>query len=233
MYIYGKNVAKEVLKNSKFMKNVKKVYLQAENFEKTFQKAFENAKIPVEIIPKFKMDDLAKGLHQGIIIEINAFPYETLEHVLENGTFFVLLDHIEDPHNLGAIVRTSAAAGADAIFLPKNRAVSMNGTAMKTSAGAFLQVDVVQVVNLTDAIKTLKEHGFWIIGTDMEGEDYRKLDYQGKVALVIGNEGKGISPLVKKNCDFLASIPISSKVESLNASVAAGIFLYEVVRQRK
>ncbi len=233
MYIYGRNVAKEILKNKQFLTKVKKVYLQEQILEDSFQKAFEFSKIPVKILKKSEMSHLVNGVHQGIIMEIDAYPYATLEQVLKTANFVVLLDHIEDPHNLGAIVRTSAAASVDAVIFPKDRSVSMNATAIKTSAASFLNIDIVQVVNLNSTIQTLKKNGFWIVGTDMEGEDYRTIDYQGKIALVIGNEGKGLSSLVKKNCDFIASIPISPKVESLNASVAAGLFIYEVVRKRK
>ncbi len=233
MYIYGKNVAKEFLKSEKNLKMIKKVYLQDQIFEENMKNAFKNAKIPVEIIQKCEMDHLVNGLHQGIIMVLDAYPYAKLEDVLEKSRFLVLLDHLEDPHNLGAILRTSAAADVDALIFPENRSVSMTSTVMKTSAGAFLHMDVVQVVNLNQTIEVLKKHGFWIIGTDMDGQDYREIDYQGKIALVIGNEGKGISPLVRKNCDFIASIPISSKVESLNASVAAGLMIYEAKRNRK
>lgn len=233
MYLYGKNVAKEFLKNEEKLKIVKKVYLQDKIFDENMKKAFEFSKIPVKILQKFEMDHLANGLHQGIILSISDYPYETLDKVLKDSDFLVILDHIEDPHNLGAIIRTSAAASVDAIILPENRSVSMTSTVMKTSAGAFLNMDVVKVVNLAQTIDTLKKNGFWIVGTDMDGCDYREIDYQGKIALVIGNEGKGMSNLVKKKCDFIASIPISNKVESLNASVAAGLLIYEVRRNRK
>ena len=233
MYLYGKNVAKEILKNPKKLKNVKKVYLQEQIFEENLKKGFENAKIPVQILEKCKIDRLVNEHHQGIIIEVDAYLYASFEEVLEQASFLVLLDHLEDPHNLGAIIRTCAAADVDAIILPENRSVSMTSTVMKTSAGAFLNMDVVKVVNLNQTIDILKKHGFWIIGTDMQGVDYREIDYQGKIALVIGNEGKGMSQLVSKKCDFIATIPISSKVESLNASVACGIMIYEAKRNRK
>lgn len=233
MYLYGKNVAKEILKKNEKVKNVKKVYLQDKIFEEELKKSLKNVNVPIEILEKRKMDDLVNGLHQGIIIEIDAYPYASFQKVIEKSSFLVLLDHIEDPHNLGAILRTCAAADVDAVILPENRSASMTTTAIKTSAGACFNMDIVKVVNLNQTIDSLKKQGFWLIGTDMNGQDYRTIDYQGKIALVIGNEGKGMSSLVSRNCDFIASIPLSPKVESLNASVAAGLMIYEAKRNRK
>jgi 23S rRNA (guanosine2251-2'-O)-methyltransferase len=143
------------------------------------------------------------------------------------------LDHIEDPHNFGAIIRTAEAAGVDAIIIPKDRSVDVNSTVMKTSAGALENMKVVQVTNLTNTIKELKQKGYWFVATDMEGTDYDKVDYKGNIAIVIGNEGSGISRLVKENCDFVATIPMTGSINSLNASVAAGIILFEALKQRR
>ena len=147
--------------------------------------------------------------------------------------FIVILDHLEDPHNLGAIIRTSEAAGVDAIIIPQNREVQINATVMKTSVGTLSKVKVSRVSNVVQAMDKLKKNGFWIVGTAMDGEDYRNINYDGKIALVIGNEGNGMSRLVRDNCDFVASIPMYGEVNSLNASVASGIMIYEVVRNRK
>ena len=148
--------------------------------------------------------------------------------------FVVLLDHLEDPHNLGAIIRTCEAAGVDAIILPKNRQVQLNATVMKTSVGTLDNVKIVSVTNLVNTIDKLKKEGFWIVGTSLENSiDYRMIDYGGKIALIIGNEGSGISFLVEKKCDYLAKIPMYGTTNSLNASVAAGIMIYEVIRNRK
>ena len=233
MYLYGKNVAKEFLKQEKKLKMIKKVYLQERIYDETMKKAFEFAKLKVEILSKSEMDHLVNGLHQGIILLVDEYLYASLEEIIDKSCFLVILDHIEDPHNLGAIIRTCAAADVDAVIIPDNRCASVTATVMKTSAGAVLNMDVVQVVNLNQTVDILKKHGFWIIGTDMDGVDYQSINYHGKIAIVIGNEGKGISSLMKKNCDFIASIPISSKVESLNASVAAGLLIYEAKRNRK
>jgi len=146
----------------------------------------------------------------------------------------VLLDHLEDPHNLGAIIRTCEAAGVKSIILPRDRQVQVNATVMKTSVGTLDNVNLVSVSNLVNAIERLKEAGYWVVGTALENSvDYREIDYTGKIALVIGNEGKGISELVAKKCDFLAKIPMYGETNSLNASVAAGIMIYEVIRNRK
>ena len=162
------------------------------------------------------------------------YKYTSLNKILnkENASV-IILDHILDPHNFGAIIRTAVAASFDAIIIPNDRQVEVNSTVVKTSVGAVFDIDIISVTNLNNTIKTLKDNGFWIYGTIMNGEDYREVDYNGKVCLVIGNEKKGISKLVKENCDFLVSIPITSKIDSLNASVAAGILIYEVVRNRK
>lgn len=142
----------------------------------------------------------------------------------------VVLDHLEDPHNLGAIIRTCEAAGITGIIIPKDRSVEVNSTVMKTSAGAVENVKIAQVVNIANVLDELKENGFWVVGTKMESDtDYRDIDYTGKVALVIGNEGNGMSNLVSKKCDYIAKIPMYGKVNSLNASVAAGIMIYEMI----
>ena len=145
-----------------------------------------------------------------------------------------ILDHLEDPHNFGAIIRTCEAAGVDAIIIPKDRQVQVNATVMKTSVGTIENMNIVSVTNLVNAISELKENGFWIVGTALEDSvDYRSIDYSGKIALVIGNEGNGISRLVRESCDFIAKIPMYGTTNSLNASVASGIMIYEVVRNRK
>ena len=157
--------------------------------------------------------------------------YEVLN---KNPEFIVILDHLEDPHNFGAIIRTCEAAGVDAIIIPKDRQVQVNATVMKTSVGTTENMDIVSVTNLVNTISELKESGFWIVGTALENSvDYRSIDYSGKVALVIGNEGAGMSRLVRESCDFIAKIPMYGTTNSLNASVASGIMIYEVVRNRK
>ena len=170
-------------------------------------------------------------------LAIPDYEYLSEQDMLSNmpdKAFIVILDHLEDPHNFGAIIRTCEAAGVDYIIIPKNRSVSVNSTVMKTSVGALENVKIVEVTNLNNTIKKLKANGVWVVGTDLENSvSYDKIDYNTSIALIIGSEGFGMSNLVKKNCDFIANIPMYGKINSLNASVAAGIMIYEVVRQRK
>ena len=232
MLVYGRNVAKEILKKDK---KVLKIILQEGFDDKEINSLIEQGNFRVEIKSKRDIDRLADGVHQGIILDIPDYQYKDLKTVLNNNpSFVVLLDHLEDPHNLGAIIRTCEAAGVDAIIMPKDRQVQINSTVMKTSVGTLDNMDIVSVSNLVNAIDTLKQDGFWVVGTALEDSvDYREIDYSGKIALVIGNEGAGMSHLVKKNCDFIAKIPMYGTTNSLNASVAAGIMIYEVVRDRK
>lgn len=232
MLVYGRNVAVELLKNSK---NVKKIILQDNFDDKKISSLVEKSKLPIEYKQKKEMDHLCQGSHQGIILDIRDYQYAKLDEIIKSdSSFIVILDHIEDPHNLGAIIRTSEAAGVDAIIIPKDRQVQVNSTVMKTSAGALNNMKVVSVSNLVQSIEKLKENGFWIVGTALEDSvDYKTIDYSGKIALVIGNEGKGISRLVRESCDFVANIPMYGEINSLNASVASGIMIYEVVRNRK
>ena len=233
MLVYGRNVAKELLVKEK---KVTKVILQDGFDDKEINLLIKNNKIPVEYKKKREIDRLANGVHQGIILIIPDYKYKSIDEILAEGetSFVVILDHLEDPHNFGAIIRTCEAAGVDAIIIPKDRQVKINSTVMKTSAGALENMNIVLVTNLVNAISELKNHGFWIVGTALENSvDYRDVDYSSKIALVIGNEGSGMSHLVKKSCDFIAKIPMYGKVNSLNASVASGIMIYEVVRNRK
>ena len=232
MLVYGRNVAKELLENGK---DVKKIFLQDNFDDKKIISLMEKLKISVEIKPKREMDHLCNGLHQGIILDIRDYQYSKLDDVLKkNPNFVIILDHLEDPHNFGAIIRTSEAAGVDAIIIPKDRQVPVNSTVMKTSAGALSNMEIVSVSNLVQAINKLKDNGFWVVGTAMENAiDYKDIDYSSKIALIIGNEGKGMSRLVMDSCDYIAKIPMVGKINSLNASVASGIMIYEVVRNRK
>ena len=234
MLVYGKNVAERILKDENLVKNVKSIYVDEVFFQKNKYLFSENLKSKVKIKQNRELDNLAKGVHQGIILDMEDYKYTSLNKILnKENVSVIILDHILDPHNFGAIIRTAVAANFDAIIIPNDRQVEVNSTVVKTSVGAVFDIDIISVTNLNNTIKTLKDNGFWIYGTIMNGEDYREVDYNGKVCLVIGNEEKGISKLVKENCDFLVTIPISSKIDSLNASVAAGILIYEVVRSRK
>lgn len=232
MIVYGRNVAFEYLKNYK--KDIRKIIIQDGFNDKKLLSALENTKFDVIYKDKRYMDDLSKGVHQGIILDVMDYQYTPLNDLLKSDAqFVVILDHLEDPHNFGAIIRTSEAALVDAIIIPQDREVQVNSTVMKTSAGALAKMNICRVTNLVQTINKLKDDGFWIVGTAMDGTDYRQIDYSGKIALVVGNEGNGMSRLVRESCDFVASIPMREEINSLNASVATGIMIYEVVRNRK
>lgn len=195
--------------------------------------------IPVKDVDSKKLDFLAKGVnHQGIVAQCAVKEYSTLEDIFalveERGEspFIIVLDKIEDPHNLGAIIRTAECAGAHGVIIPERRSAGLSYTVEKTSAGALEYMPVVRVKNISAVLQKLKDKGIWVYGADMNGEYYKKVNFDGAVALVIGNEGKGISPLVAKDCDVIVSLPMKGKINSLNASVAAGILMYEIADKR-
>ena len=228
MIVFGKNVAKEVIDSKK---EIKKVYL-ANNFDdEKIIKYFEDNNIKINRMDKRILDQKFKGNNQGIALEIEDYKYLKIDDVLD-ANFLVMLDHLEDPHNFGAIIRTCEAAGVDAIIIPKKRSVEITSTVMKVSAGALNNIKIVEVSSLPQTIEKLKKYGFWFYGTDMDGSNYTDVVYDSKTCLIIGAEGNGISKLVSEKCDFIISIPMTGKINSLNASVAAGICIYEVVRQK-
>lgn len=193
----------------------------------------------IKYVKKEKLDQLSEtGKHQGVIAMTAAYNYAEVEDILEAARekgeppFLVLLDNIEDPHNLGAIIRTANLAGAHGVIIPKNRAVGLTATVARTSAGAINYTPVAKVTNLARTIENLKKEGIWFVCADMGGTQMYDLDLKGAVGLVIGNEGNGVSKLVREKCDFIASIPMQGNIDSLNASVAAGVLAYEIVRQR-
>ena len=226
MYIYGKNVATEYLKNKN---KIKKIYLS-----KNFKDDIDTNNIPVKYMEKYEMDKMVDGLHQGIILEVEDYKYAHIDEIINTpNALIVILDHLEDPHNFGAIIRTCEAAGVNGIIIPKDRSVEVNATVIKVSTGTTENMKIAKVTNLVQTIKELKEKNFWIVGTDMQGTDYDKIDYKGNIAIVIGNEGSGMSRLVKENCDFIATIPMIGTTDSLNASVSTGIIVYEAIKSRR
>ncbi len=227
MYIYGKNVAKEAIEKE----NIKQAFLYKNFNDKDLLDQLINKKVKIISVEKYDLDKLEKGNHQGIILEVDDYEYSSLDEVEEN-EIIVMLDHLEDPHNFGAIIRTCEAAGIKSIIIPKDRSVKVNSTVIKVSVGTIQNVKIAMVNNLVQTLKELKDKGYWVIGTDMEGEDFKQIDYKGKIVLVIGNEGKGMSRLTEENCDFIATIPMNGEVNSLNASVAAALVIYEAVRNR-
>ena len=194
---------------------------------------------PVKYVAKERLDQMSEtGKHQGVIAHAAAYEYAEVEDMLqaarEKGEppFLILLDNIEDPHNLGAIIRTANLAGAHGVIIPKNRAVGLTATVARTSAGALNYTPVAKVTNLAKTIEDLKKEGMWFVCADMGGTTMYQLDLKGPIGLVIGNEGEGVGRLVKEKCDMIASIPMKGDIDSLNASVAAGVLAYEIVRQR-
>ena len=193
----------------------------------------------IKFVAKDRLDQMSEtGKHQGVIAYAAAYEYAQVEDMLklaeEKGEppFLFLLDNIEDPHNLGAIIRTANLAGAHGVIIPKNRAVGLTATVARTSAGALNYTPVAKVTNLAKTIEDLKKEGLWFVCADMGGTQMYQMDLKGPIGLVIGNEGEGVGRLVKEKCDFVASIPMKGDIDSLNASVAAGVLAYEIVRQR-
>lgn len=239
--VIGRNAVTELLKSER---DINKIYIQRGEKHGSINQILtlaKNKKVVVVETEKNKLDEMSGNSknHQGIIAVVPPFEYSDIDEILEyaksknEDPFIVMLDGIEDVHNLGSIIRTAETAGAHGVIIPKRRGALVNATVSKTSAGAIEYMKVARVNNLNDAIQELKDNGLWIYGTDMDAKNYyynEKLT--GPICLVIGSEGFGMSSLVKKNCDVLIKIPMKGKVTSLNASVSAGITMYEVVKQR-
>ena len=239
--VEGRNPVMELLEAGK---DINKILIQAGekngSINKIVAKAKEKRVVMVEV-QKSKLDEMSETKnHQGVIAIVPPFEYCDVYDILEYAKaknekpFIVILDGIEDPHNLGSIIRTAETAGAHGIIIPKRRAAAVNATVAKTSAGAVEHVKIARVSNINETIKYLKENGVWIYGTDGEAKNmYYNKDFRDSTAIIIGSEGFGMSDLVRKNCDGLVKIPMKGKINSLNASVAAGIVIYEVVKQRR
>ena len=229
MLVFGKNVALEYLNSDK---KIYKAFVQDNFNDYDLINKVKHKNIKVQTLTKFDMDKKVSGLHQGIILDVEDYKYADIYDIIsEEDSLIVMLDHIEDPHNFGAIIRSCEAAGVNGIIIPTDRSVEVNSTVIKTSVGTTEKMKIARVTNLNSTIKLLKDKGYWIFGTDMNGTDYTKLDYRG-TCIICGNEGNGMSKLVKENCDFIASIPMKGEVNSLNASVATAIIVFEAVKQR-
>lgn len=235
--IYGRNAVSEALSSGK---EIDTIFVQR---GAAVGNIISNAKkrgIVVKDVSEEKLAALAgTQKHGGVAAELCACTYAELEDILEVSKakgappFIIIADEIADPHNLGAIIRTAEAAGADGVIIPKRRSASLNATVFKTSAGAAAWIKVARVSNLVDAIKTLKKHNIWVWGMEADGSPFGKTDFTGGTAIVVGSEGFGLERLVRESCDGVLSLPMNGKVNSLNASVSAGILMYEVVRQRE
>lgn len=237
--IYGRNPVREALLDGKW--DVKTILLARDGKEARWVEVLELARekgIPVEYRQRRDLDELAlRGTHQGVVASCSDYRYADGEDLVlsvgEKGGILLLLDGLSDPGNLGSILRTAHCFGVRGILIPQDRSVRVTATVMKASSGALLHVPVATVVNLARTLDDMKAKGFWIYGTDPnEGGDPRKIDFGGPVGIVLGSEGKGMRPLVRKKCDSLVALPMSGGFDSLNVSVAAGILLYEVFRSR-
>ena len=237
--IEGRNAVIEAFRSGK---PIDKVYIQdgvQDGPVQTIKREAKKHDTIVKFVEKERLDQMSKtGKHQGVIAMAAAYEYAEVEDILEAARkkeeppFIFLLDNIEDPHNLGAIIRTANLCGAHGVIIPKNRAVGLTATVARTSAGALNYTPVARVTNMAKTIEDLKKEGMWFVCADMGGETMYQLNLTGAIGLVIGNEGEGVSRLIKEKCDFVASIPMKGDIDSLNASVAAGVLAYEIVRQR-
>ncbi|SDN59665.1 23S rRNA (guanosine2251-2'-O)-methyltransferase [Fictibacillus solisalsi] len=239
-FIIGRNPVLEVLRSGR---DINKIFVGEGSQKGPVSQVIHMAKennVLVQFVPKKKLDLLSDGgNHQGVIAAVAAYEYAEIDDLFQKAEekgedpFFIILDEIEDPHNLGSIMRTADAVGAHGIIIPKRRAVGLTAAVAKASTGAIEYIPVVRVTNIVQTMKELKERGLWFVGADMKGqEDYREAKLDLPIGLVIGSEGKGMGRLVKDTCDFLVRLPMEGKVTSLNASVAAGLLLYEVYRKR-
>jgi len=237
--IEGRNPIIEALKNNR---PIEKIMVNKASKEGSIKKILAMAKenkVIIQEVDRHKLDEMSEShAHQGVIAITSDYRYYDLDEILEiprqkgEDPFFIILDGITDPHNLGSIIRTAHAVGAHAVIIPKRRSVQITPIVAKASAGAVEYLPVCKVTNIVNTIKTLKENGLWIAAVDMDGQTFYQQNLGGPLGLVVGSEGEGISRLVKQNCDFTVSMPMSGNVTSLNASVAGGILLYEVYRQR-
>ncbi len=237
--IEGRNAVIEAFRSGK---TIDKVYLHDGCHDaplNTISREARKKDTIVQYVSKERLDQMSRtGKHQGVIAMAAAYEYAAVEDILQAAKdkgeppFIIILDNIEDPHNLGAIIRTANLSGAHGIIIPKRRAVGLTAAVARTSAGAIHYTPVAKVTNISSTIEELKKEGLWFVCADMDGEIMYQLDLKGPIGLVIGNEGEGVSRLVKEKCDFTAAIPMKGDIDSLNASVAAGVLAYEIVRQR-
>ena len=239
LVIEGRNAVLEALRSGKPMDKLYVLDGCQDGPIRTIVREAKKHDVNLQFVTKERLNQLSEtGKHQGVIAHAAAYEYAQVEDMLElaksrgEDPFIFLLDNIEDPHNLGAIIRTANLAGAHGVIIPKRRAVGLTATVARTSAGALNYTPVARVTNLKKTVEDLKKQGLWFVCADMDGTVMYDLDLKGPIGLVIGNEGEGVSRLMKENCDFVAGIPMKGDIDSLNASVAAGVLAYEIVRQR-
>ncbi|MFV0559936.1 MAG: 23S rRNA (guanosine(2251)-2'-O)-methyltransferase RlmB [Enterococcus sp.] len=238
-FVFGHHATVEALQQGRGNKLFLQEDAHGEKIDELKQLAKEQS-VPVKWVPKQKLDTMSDhGVHQSMVLAITPYEYLDLSELIHQAKektdtpFFLILDSLEDPHNFGSILRTADASGVDGVIIPKHRAVGITPVVTKTSTGAVEYIPIARVTNLSQAIQTLKEENFWIFGTDMQGTDFRQWNAKGAIALIIGNEGRGMSPGLKKEVDELLTIPMVGHVQSLNASVAAGLLMYQAFSQRQ
>ncbi len=224
MLISGKNVVNELLKNDV---KINKIYLSEKFSDEKLKKKLPKDKIVLKKVSE--IGSMTNEKNQGIIADVEEYKTISINEVDMNSRLILVLDHLEDTHNFGAIIRTAECAGVKYIIIPKNRSVKVNATVIRTSAGAIFNTKIVEVANIRNTLLKLKENGFLIVGAEADGENYKDIDYTEKTALVIGSEGKGLKYITKNSCDVIASLPLNGKVNSLNASVACAILIYEII----
>lgn len=237
--IAGRNAVMETLKNGS---RIDTVYIARGATGGSIGKIVAMAReggYPVKEVSSEKLDEMSPGVpHQGVAVSLSAVEYAQVEDILARAAqaghnpFIIIADEVEDPHNLGALIRTAETAGADGVIIPKRRNVGLTPAVFKTSAGAAAHLPVARVANLASTVDELKQQGIWVYGADMDGQNWCQTDFSGGVALIVGSEGKGISRLLREKCDVMVSLPMQGEITSLNASVAGGIIMYEVARQR-
>ena len=232
MLVYGRNTVNEILDgNTKIFK----VFLDNNFNDEVLLNKINKKNLKKFHIDKNKLDKMCNNsANQGIALDIEEYKYYSIEDLEkdDSSNFVVMLDSLEDPHNFGAIIRTCECAGVNYIIIPKKRSVSVNSTVYKTASGALSHMKIVEVVNLSNTIRKLKDLGYWVYGAEANGKDYRQVDFKGKTCLVIGSEGHGLKQIVTSSCDEIVSLPMKGKINSLNASVAAGILIYEIMKYK-
>ena len=232
MLVYGRNTVNEILDgNTKIFK----VFLDNNFNDEVLLNKINKKNLKKFHIDKNKLDKMCNNsANQGIALNIEEYKYYSIEDLEkdDSSNFVVMLDSLEDPHNFGAIIRTCECAGVNYIIIPKKRSVSVNSTVYKTASGALSHMKIVEVVNLSNTIRKLKDLGYWVYGAEANGKDYRQVDFKGKTCLVIGSEGHGLKQIVTSSCDEIVSLPMKGKINSLNASVAAGILIYEIMKYK-
>lgn len=238
--ILGRNPVMEAIRSGR---SIDKILVKKGKYEGSIVPIIKKAKdagIIIQEVDRAKLDAIAEGgSHQGVIAYVSAYEYSTVKDILDRARskgeapFVIICDKITDPHNLGAIIRTANCVGAHGVIIPKRGSAGLNSTVAKTSAGAVEYTPVAKVTNIASVIDELKKEGLWITAADMDGEEMYKIDLQGALGIVIGSEGEGIGRLIREKCDFIASIPMEGDINSLNASVAAGVLMYEALRQRR